>query len=112
MRRNIFGGLFLIFLGCIFILNNFGLIGWDFWRMFWDFWPLLLVALGVHLIFKNNTIIQIVIVVLIFSIPFVYYFSGQNSNNNFHRGRPFLRNYETLNGNYEKDSSIDINYLT
>lgn len=102
MKRNIIGGLFLILIGCVFIMNNFGLIGWDFWRMFWDFWPLLLVALGVHLLFRSNTVIQIIIFILILIIPFIYYFSSYNTDNNdFPRRGPFRGNYETLNEKYE-----------
>lgn len=102
MKRNIIGGLFLIVLGCVFIMNNFGLIGWDFWQMFWDFWPLFLVALGVHLLFRSNAVVQTIIIILILIIPFIYYFSSYNTNNNdFPRRGPFRGNYETLNERHE-----------
>jgi hypothetical protein len=41
MRRS---GIILIVLGCLFLANNFGLLGWDWLR---QWWPLLLIALGV-----------------------------------------------------------------
>lgn len=72
--RSIFGGLFLIFLGLIFLLNNLGLIGWDIWWAFVQFWPLVLIAFGIRLIFGNNIFIQIVAFLLIFIIPVAFYF--------------------------------------
>lgn len=76
--RNVFGGLLLIFLGAIFLLSNFGLIGKDIWRIYKDFWPLLLIALGLLLIFKNNLFVQIMAVVLIIAIPLAAYLYRDN----------------------------------
>lgn len=72
-ERKVFGGLFLIFLGVIFLLNNLGFIGWDIWLAFANFWPLILVAVGIRLIFRNNIIAQIIAFLLILGIPLIYY---------------------------------------
>lgn len=71
---NIFGGLFLIFFGAIFLLNNLGYIGWDIWLLFLDFWPLILIAVGLCLIFRKKVFIQFIVLLLIFAIPLAYYF--------------------------------------
>lgn len=70
---NLFGGLFLIFLGAIFLLNNFGLIGWDIWLTFISFWPLFLIALGLRIMFRNNVFVQIVALLIILVVPIGYY---------------------------------------
>lgn len=72
--RDVFGGLFLIFLGILFLLNNFGILSWDIWRAYLDYWPLVLIALGLRLIFKDSVIIQILVLLLIFAVPLAIYF--------------------------------------
>ncbi|MGE5672543.1 MAG: LiaI-LiaF-like domain-containing protein [Mycobacterium leprae] len=47
MRTNLTGGLILIALGVIFLLDNLGFFSWV---SIWKFWPLILVALGVGLL--------------------------------------------------------------
>lgn len=78
MRREVFGGLFLIFLGVIFILNNFGYLGWDIWSVFLEFWPLLLIVGGLRLIFLNNITVQIIAFLLLVIIPLAYYLYQYN----------------------------------
>ena len=102
--RNVFGGLFLILLGTIFLLNNLGYVGWDVWYLFFDFWPLILVAIGLRLIFHNNVLIQIIAFLLIAIIPLAYYFGfGYRL---FPRWIQAPGNYETYNWSLEKDEKI------
>ena len=46
----IYRGVFLIFLGFLFLLNNFGLLSFDFMRVYW---PVLLIFLGAYLIYAD-----------------------------------------------------------
>ncbi|PKM89365.1 MAG: hypothetical protein CVU87_05550 [Firmicutes bacterium HGW-Firmicutes-12] len=103
MRRDFIGGLFLILLGSIFILNNFGYIGWDYWQVFLEFWPLFLIAIGLRLIFRNNIFIQILALLLILIIPLVYYVGY--GNNTKYRRSPFPRHFETQKGDALTDNS-------
>lgn len=102
--RNVFGGLFLIMLGTLFLLNNLGYVGWDVWYLFFDFWPLILVAIGLRLIFHNNVLIQIIAFLLIAIIPLAYYFGYDNRL--FPRWIQAPGNYETYTWNLEKDETV------
>ena len=53
---NIIWGLILVFVGAIFLLENFDVIDFN-WGVIWRFWPLYLIIWGVHLISKRNLII-------------------------------------------------------
>lgn len=47
----------LILLGCIFLLNNLGIIGNVTWESIWQFWPVFLVAIGLDGLFRRNEIV-------------------------------------------------------
>lgn len=59
----------LIVIGTFFLLRNFNIANWHGWGRLWSLWPLILVALGVDLIFKErtlwSTVIGVVMVILI-----------------------------------------------
>jgi len=40
----------LIIVGALLLLNNFGLLPWEMWRHLWRLWPVLLIALGIHIV--------------------------------------------------------------
>jgi len=45
------GGLILLAVGVILLLNTFGLIAWDFWAAISHLWPVILIIIGVRVIF-------------------------------------------------------------
>lgn len=49
----IFWGIFLVFIGGIFLLENFNIIDFS-WSYIWRFWPVILILIGVNLLFKNS----------------------------------------------------------
>ena len=49
----IFWGIFLVFIGGIFLLENFDIIDFS-WRYVWRFWPVILILIGVNILFKNS----------------------------------------------------------
>ena len=49
----IFWGLVFVFVGTIFLLENFDIIDFS-WRYVWRFWPLLLIITGVNIVFANS----------------------------------------------------------
>lgn len=61
--RNIFWGVILIFVGVLFILQNLGIIYFD-WLSLWRLWPVILVLWGVSIIPVNNWI-KVILVLLI-----------------------------------------------
>ena len=109
--RNIFGGLLIVFLGILFLLNNLGMIGWDIWWVFADFWPLILIALGIRLIFRGNAIVQIFVLLLIFVLPVAWYFGFGNSQYPRWTHPGSMRNYETYNWSLAKDADISAGEL-
>lgn len=44
------GGIILLIVGIILLLQTTGIIPWTLWFHLWRFWPVLLIAVGVHLI--------------------------------------------------------------
>lgn len=59
----------LIIVGAFFLLKNFNIVNWHGWGSLWKLWPLILVAIGVDLIFKNRplwvTIFGVVMAVIV-----------------------------------------------
>jgi hypothetical protein len=49
----LFWGLIFVFVGTIFLLENFDIIDFS-WRYIWHFWPLLLIITGVNIVFANS----------------------------------------------------------
>ncbi len=71
--------LLLISAGCIFLLNNFGILSWDVWDILWRFWPLVIILLGLQLVFGKRgmgriivTIIGVILIGLAFAFSIAY----------------------------------------
>src|SRR4030067_2327852 len=72
MRKNLkIGPVILIFLGTIFLLNNFGILPWDIWTSIWKFWPVVLILIGVEFFlgqaFSLRTLV--ILLIIIFIVP-------------------------------------------
>ncbi|MBV8084097.1 MAG: hypothetical protein JO247_04695 [Chloroflexi bacterium] len=53
-RRSVVLPLALIGLGAIFLLQNFGVLSWQFWGSVWQYWPALLILVGLELVFGGR----------------------------------------------------------
>lgn len=62
--RAVSNGLLLIFLGVVFLLLNYGVLNWGFWRSFLDFWPVILIVIGAGLIFNRRIPISLAFLIL------------------------------------------------
>ncbi len=62
--RTISNGLFLIFLGIVLLLINYGLLGWRFFASFIDYWPVVLIVLGFGLIVNRKIPVSFAFLVL------------------------------------------------
>ena len=60
----ILGGLFLVFIGIIFLLNNLGLVPSSVWNELWKFWPVLVILIGIRILGGKNIVSRIVISLL------------------------------------------------
>ncbi len=74
--------LFLIFIGIIFLLNNFGVLPWDVWGKLWSLWPLLLILVGLNIVFgKSRNGSMIVSFLFVFVIaPFIFLILVSDNN--------------------------------
>ncbi|MFC1917833.1 LiaI-LiaF-like domain-containing protein [Chloroflexota bacterium] len=46
-------GVFLLFLGIVFLLQTLNVISWDLWGKLWRFWPVLLIAIGLSILLRH-----------------------------------------------------------
>jgi hypothetical protein len=61
----IFWGILLVFIGGIFLLENFGVINFS-WYYVWRFWPAILILVGVNILFsRTNSKIGLLVTVFI-----------------------------------------------
>lgn len=73
-RKNIsLTAIFIIILGIVFLLNNFGILPWEIWQNLWKFWPVLLILFGVEsVIGKSSTPKALgLLLILIFLVPII-----------------------------------------
>lgn len=68
-----FTAIFLIILGIIFLLNNFGVFPWEIWQNIWKFWPILLILFGVEALLGRNSSPKSLglLLILIFIVPII-----------------------------------------
>lgn len=59
-----FGGIVIIFIGGILLLNNFGILPWTVWSILWRIWPLFLIVGGLDLLLGNSRFARFVITII------------------------------------------------
>lgn len=69
-RKNsdISGGIIFIFIGIIFLLNNFGVIPWGIWHQLWKFWPVFIIFAGVKVLLGRSVISRILIALFVLTV--------------------------------------------
>ncbi|MBA7685253.1 hypothetical protein ES703_93671 [subsurface metagenome] len=62
-------GVFLLFLGIVFLLQTTGVLPWGLWGTLWRFWPALLIAIGLGILLRryNLWLVSVLILVLFFA---------------------------------------------
>lgn len=62
-------GVFLLFLGIVFLLQTTGVLPWGLWGTLWHFWPALLIAIGLGILLRryNLWLVSALILVLFFA---------------------------------------------
>jgi len=60
-------GIFLLFLGVVFLLQNFNVLPWALWETLWRFWPVLIIIIGLSILLKrwNPWLVSIVVLALL-----------------------------------------------
>ncbi len=85
-------GLILVFIGSVFLLNNFGVIDF-YWGSIWRFWPLIFILIGANMLFSrldNNIGIILTAALTIIALTFIVYEGSKPGNE---RGRGFHFNF-------------------
>ena len=82
MTNTFIGPAILIFLGGVFLLNNFGILSWDVWQSLWKFWPVILILIGIEILLGKSPSIRTFIILagLIFLVPIVLSYNPLTNN--------------------------------
>ena len=56
-KNSLFGPLFLVFIGALLLLNNFGVVPWDIWFQLLRLWPLFLIGAGLDLLLGHRSML-------------------------------------------------------
>lgn len=83
------GALILIFLGVVFLLNNFGILPWSAWNSLWKLWPLIFIFMGLEAIFDHSEPMRVVLFIGAL-VVLIYLILALTGNNNLPIKIPFL----------------------
>ena len=60
-------GVFLLFLGTVFLLQTLNILPWGLWATLWRFWPVMIIAIGVGILLRRyNTWLISALIMLLF----------------------------------------------
>ncbi len=57
-------GVFLVFLGVIFLLQTLNILPWGLWEILWRFWPVLLIIIGLSIVFRHRNVWLVSLIIL------------------------------------------------
>ncbi len=62
-------GIFLLFLGIVFLLQSLNVLPWTLWGILWRFWPVLIIITGLGILLKryNVWLVSVLIMALLFA---------------------------------------------
>ncbi|HZW82230.1 MAG TPA: hypothetical protein VFF14_02255 [Candidatus Deferrimicrobium sp.] len=107
--RTISNGSFLIFLGVVGLLINYGVIGLGFIGAFIDFWPVVLIVLGLGLVFNRRVPASLAFLVLGIVMVVASFYAPISTRHSFPLGINWNQNSgETINLpiNYPLDKNV------
>ena len=50
------GGVFLVFLGVVFLLQTLDILPWALWGTLWRFWPALIIITGIGILLRRYNV--------------------------------------------------------
>lgn len=104
-HRGIVGGLFLITIGIIFLLNTVGIISWDVWGYLWQFWPVLLILGGLHVILGNSPLasaIMAIVALVVFVVMIIFAMNYSNPIYSRYMPRQLMPMYQQWRGDFNE----------
>lgn len=83
-NRHLGLGIFILSIGVLLLLANFGVINWTIWESIFDLWPVLLVMAGINIIFRHNEVVRVItwLAFLALIICYSIFYKGGLSINN------------------------------
>jgi len=57
-------GIFLLFLGIVFLLQTLGVLPWGLWGTLWRFWPVLIIIIGVSFLLRRYNVWLVSLLIL------------------------------------------------
>lgn len=107
-RQGLFGPLFLITLGVLFLLANLGMLPMTFWEIGFRFWPVILILVGLDIIFgRRSSLGGLIIVVLWILVIGGVIYMAMSGATLMPIGATTTDNYSQVLGDI-KSASIDI----
>jgi hypothetical protein len=63
------GGVFLLFIGVVLLLQTLNVLPWSLWNTLWRFWPAILIITGIAILLRhfNVWLVSVVLLVILFS---------------------------------------------
>ncbi len=60
-------GIFLLFLGIVFLLQSLNFLSWGLWESLWRFWPMLIITAGLGILLRRSNVwlVSLLIVALL-----------------------------------------------
>ena len=49
-------GVFLLFVGGVFLLQTLNIFPWGLWGTLWRFWPVLIIIIGLRVLFRHRSV--------------------------------------------------------
>jgi len=62
-------GIFLLFLGVVFLLQTLNVIPWGLWGILWHFWPVLIIIIGLGILLRryNPWLVSVLVLAVLFA---------------------------------------------
>ncbi len=62
-------GIYLLFLGVLFLLQTFEVLPWPLWGTLWRFWPVLIIIIGMGILLRhfNPWLVSLLILAILFA---------------------------------------------
>ena len=60
-------GIFLVFLGIVFLLQTLDILSWGLWETLWRFWPALIIITGLDILLRryNAWLVSLLVLVIL-----------------------------------------------
>ena len=57
-------GIFLLFLGVVFLLQTLNILPWALWGTLWRFWPVLIIIIGLGILLRRSNVWLVSLLIL------------------------------------------------